>query len=934
MASTFSPLLFFLPLLFLDPLFCKANLHHSKTFLRSSLISQPLTNATILPTLFFEVTKPINVPTTTPCTLSVLQHDFGFTYGKPPVLANYSFPSDCPYQEFSKIVLEWNATCKGRQFDRIFGVWLSGVELLRSCTAEPRATGIIWSVKKDITRNLGSGFASKADLIIPFSRDLPLNDGLWYEIENSTDVIVKEFEIPQNVYRAVLEVYVSFHENDEFWYGNLPNEYIAANNITGFAGNGPFREVVVSLDDEVVGAIWPFTVVYTGGINPLLWRPISGIGSFDLPTYDIEISPFLGSLLDGKKHKLSFGVTNALNVWYIDANLHLWLDSNSAKTEGKLLQHKVAPLAVSSVLDFKGLNGTFVTNTSRFVSSTGWVKSTYGTVTTESIQDLRYSNSMLMGRDGNLQIVNQTIHFEDSVYAKLPASNVESKKSLKRFHLYLYTDDVDQGNGTLSMVVNVTLGFNEKKFKDADARSPSSSLRNLQKGKGVIVIKDNLVVSGVGSTQQSYNYDSSKFCYSRNISSSNYTILHDEVRNTCNKRAKSHFGYGLSRRWSFPARRAFLTSHNLFFLILFYFFFYFSCSACGSLGVQSSSLTVQLGFHSNENNNFLGAFVSSPKRTKIKKFSIACSSTTTAARGEPVSRPPAWMMRQAGRYMSVYRKLAEKHPSFRERSETTDLIVEISLQPWEAFRPDGVIIFSDILTPLPAFGVLFDIEEVRGPVIQSPICSEDCLKALHPIDLEKLHFVGDSLKILRQEVGDHAAVLGFVGAPWTIATYIVEGGTTRTYTTVKSMCHTAPNLLRALLSHLTKAISEYIIYQVESGAHCIQIFDSWGGQLPPDMWEQWSKPYITEIVSMVQNKCPKIPLVLYINGNGGLLERMKGTGVDVIGLDWTVDMADGRKRLGNDICVQGIVDPAYLFSPLPAVTEEIQRFFTSIELCV
>lgn len=123
-----------------------------------------------------------------------------------------------------------------------------------------------------------------------------------------------------------------------------------------------------------------------------------------------------------------------------------------------------------------------------------------------------------------------------------------------------------------------------------------------------------------------------------------------------------------------------------------------------------------------------------------------------AARGEPVSRPPAWMMRQAGRYMSVYRKLAEKHPSFRERSETTDLIVEISLQPWEAFHPDGVIIFSDILTPLPAFGVPFDIEEVRGPVIQSPICSEGCLKALHPIDLEKLHFVGESLKILRQEV--------------------------------------------------------------------------------------------------------------------------------------------------------------------------------------
>ncbi|OIW11581.1 hypothetical protein TanjilG_26947 [Lupinus angustifolius] len=287
------------------------------------------------------------------------------------------------------------------------------------------------------------------------------------------------------------------------------------------------------------------------------------------------------------------------------------------------------------------------------------------------------------------------------------------------------------------------------------------------------------------------------------------------------------------------------------------------------------------------------------------------------------------MMRQAGRYMAAYRKLAEKYPSFRERSEITDLIVEISLQPWKAFRPDGVIIFSDILTPLPAFGIDFDIEDVRGPVIQSPIRSEEGLKSLHPIDLDKLRFVGESLKILRQEVGGQAAVLGFVGAPWTIATYIVEGGTTRTYTTIKSMCHTAPHVLRTLLSHLTQAIADYIIFQVESGADCIQIFDSWGGQLPPDMWERWSKPYIKEIVNLVKKKCPKTPIVLYINGNGGLLERMKDTGVDVIGLDWTVDMADGRRRLGNEIGVQGNVDPAYLFSPHAALTEEIQRVVRS-----
>ncbi|KAF6162105.1 hypothetical protein GIB67_008234 [Kingdonia uniflora] len=347
-------------------------------------------------------------------------------------------------------------------------------------------------------------------------------------------------------------------------------------------------------------------------------------------------------------------------------------------------------------------------------------------------------------------------------------------------------------------------------------------------------------------------------------------------------------------------------------------------SSCSSIGWSCSSWYLQqTGFLPNGQTRI-------KTHSKTKCFTKATLSFSDpilvkAARGEPVSRPPAWMMRQAGRYMAVYRKLAEKHPSFRERSETTDLIVEISLQPWKAFHPDGVIIFSDILTPLPAFGVPFDIEEVRGPVIQSPIRSEEGLKALHPIDFEKLHFVGESLRILRQEVGEGAAVLGFVGAPWTIATYIVEGGTTRTYTTIKSMCHTAPHVLRALLSHLTQAISDYVVYQVESGAQCVQIFDSWGGQLPPDMWDQWSKPYIEEIVVAVKKKCPQTPLVLYINGNGGFLERMKGTGVDVIGLDWTVDMADGRRRLGNDISIQGNVDPAYLFSPLPALTDEIQR---------
>uniref|UniRef100_A0A5B6YK70 Peptide N-acetyl-beta-D-glucosaminyl asparaginase amidase A N-terminal domain-containing protein n=1 Tax=Davidia involucrata TaxID=16924 RepID=A0A5B6YK70_DAVIN len=610
MAFPLLSLLLFSLFLLHQPLSSTANIHKTALF-RSELLSQATPSNHAPLTTFFEVTKPIKLPRTKPCSYLILQHDFGYTYGKPPVLAEYSPPSNCPSHNFAKIVLEWKATCRGTQYDRIFGVWLGGVELLRSCTAEPRATGIVWTVKKDITRyysllmtnqtlavylgnvvdstytgvyhvnitihfyppevhynsyepnsdNSVNGYHSGADLILPISRNLPLNDGLWFEIENSNDIESKEFKIPQNAYRAVLEVYVSFHENDEFWYSNFPNEYIAANNLTDTPGNGPFREVVVSLDGMVVGAVWPFTVIYTGGVNPLLWRPITGIGSFDLPSYDIEITPFLGMILDGKTHEFAFSVTNALNVWYIDANLHVWLDKKSQKSEGKLLKINSLPLLVSLVSNFTGLNGTFLTSVSRSISSTGWVKSSYGKITSNSIQEFNYSNSMVMGNDGNSQIVNQIIDFNDSVSAKTPNSSIHLKKSFKRFPLYLYSDSVDQGNETYASIVNLTLGYNEERVKTAGFGFSVSSLKNLQNGQGYMLVKDNLVVSGLASTQQVYRYNGSrKFCYFRNVSSTNYTILYDSEDSTCSKRRRSYLGFGLAKWWPPSARRAFLAS--------------------------------------------------------------------------------------------------------------------------------------------------------------------------------------------------------------------------------------------------------------------------------------------------------------------------------------------------------------------------------------
>ena len=294
-----------------------------------------------------------------------------------------------------------------------------------------------------------------------------------------------------------------------------------------------------------------------------------------------------------------------------------------------------------------------------------------------------------------------------------------------------------------------------------------------------------------------------------------------------------------------------------------------------------------------------------------------------AAKGLPVERPPAWMMRQAGRYMQEYRDLAVKYPSFRERSETTDLITEITLQPWRAFQPDGVILFSDILTPLPAIGIPFEIDDYKGPILDSPIRDADGLKMMHALDLDMLPFVGESLSILRKEVGDTAAVLGFVGAPWTLATYIVEGGSSSTYKTIKSMAMSDPETLKSILGAVADAVGDYVGYQIDAGAQCVQIFDSWGGQLPPHMWEVWSKPYIQQVVDKVRSTHPGVPLTLYANGSGGLLERMATTGVDCIGLDWTIDMADGRERVG-DLAVQGNVDPAVLFAAPEAVEQAVK----------
>ncbi|GBG69176.1 hypothetical protein CBR_g3876 [Chara braunii] len=298
------------------------------------------------------------------------------------------------------------------------------------------------------------------------------------------------------------------------------------------------------------------------------------------------------------------------------------------------------------------------------------------------------------------------------------------------------------------------------------------------------------------------------------------------------------------------------------------------------------------------------------------------------ARGEDAERAPVWLMRQAGRYMAEFRKFSDKLP-FRQRSETADIAIELSLQPWRAFRPDGVIMFSDILTPLPALGIEFDVIKGKGPCIANPVRSLDSVRLLRPLDdpESSLPFIREILSTLRKEVASGRggggggggvdasppAVLGFIGTPWTLAAYAMEGSADRNLVRTKGIMMREPAILHALLQHLADALIVYVNYQIESGAQVVQLFDSWAHHLSPSQFAQFSLPYAEQVMSAVKKVHPKVPLIFHANGGAGKLHLMRRSSADVLGLDWWMDMREARTELGPETVLQGNVDPMALF---------------------
>jgi uroporphyrinogen decarboxylase len=280
----------------------------------------------------------------------------------------------------------------------------------------------------------------------------------------------------------------------------------------------------------------------------------------------------------------------------------------------------------------------------------------------------------------------------------------------------------------------------------------------------------------------------------------------------------------------------------------------------------------------------------------------------TACAGRQVDRPPVWMMRQAGRYLPEYRAVREK-VSFLELCRSVDLAAEVSLQPFRRFAPDGVIFFSDILVPAVAMGVRVEFGD-GGPSLPEPVRSSSDVARLSRFDpAATIGFTGDILRRLAAEVGDNAAVLGFCGAPWTLASYLVEGGGSRSFAVIKEMMSRDRETLRRLLELLADVAADVLSFQIASGARAVQLFDTWAGELTLEDYREWALPAMARAIAGIRRT--DTPVVLYINGCGHLLEAMASSGADVLSIDWRVSLADARRRLPG-MPLQGNLDPALL----------------------
>jgi len=281
-----------------------------------------------------------------------------------------------------------------------------------------------------------------------------------------------------------------------------------------------------------------------------------------------------------------------------------------------------------------------------------------------------------------------------------------------------------------------------------------------------------------------------------------------------------------------------------------------------------------------------------------------------ACRGEPVDTTPVWIMRQAGRYMEEYRAVRAKH-TFLEVCHEPELACEVTLQPVNKLEVDAAILFSDIMVPLEGMGCKIDFNP--GPVFEAPIRTDKDVEALKVCEPEAdVPYVMEAVKLIRKELNGRVPLIGFSGAPFTLASYMVEGKGSREFAHLKQMMYSAPEVYRALMEKVSQTVVKYLNAQIKAGAQAVQVFDTWGGILSQSDYEEYVLPFSKKVIAGLDKS---VPIIHFVKGAGIFLETVKEAGGDVMGLDWHVDLGDAVDRLWPDMNVQGNMDPTLLLGP-------------------
>ena len=299
---------------------------------------------------------------------------------------------------------------------------------------------------------------------------------------------------------------------------------------------------------------------------------------------------------------------------------------------------------------------------------------------------------------------------------------------------------------------------------------------------------------------------------------------------------------------------------------------------------------------------------------------------------EPVDRTPLWMMRQAGRYLPEYREIRAEAGSFMSLCTNPELACEVTLQPLRRYAMDAAILFSDILTVPDALGLGLYFSEGEGPRFERPISTAAEINALDPARAaSELGYVMDAVSLIRKELKGSIPLIGFAGSPWTLATYMVEGGSSKDFAKVKSLAFNEPELMHQLLSKLATSVAAYLSEQIHSGAQAVQIFDTWGGALSHNAYREFSLRYMAEIIDQLPREADgrKVPVIVFTKGGGQWLEAIADCGADAVGLDWTTDIGAARERVGDRVCLQGNMDPTLLNASPERIREEVGQILTS-----